>query len=132
MDPAWGAFAQKYVAPGLSRYVFTPSLCSLAGPGLGYEKPRKGRNNDKAHPPIHPTAHAGNLTGDEKKVYEYVTRRFLACCSKDAKGFETTVDVECGGEEFSAIGMYRPSFLVACIVALIVVTSVIRTCHIGS
>ncbi|EPQ56903.1 prokaryotic type I DNA topoisomerase [Gloeophyllum trabeum ATCC 11539] len=70
----------------------------------GFNPPRRGKNNDKAHPPIHPTAHAGNLVGDERKVYEFITRRFLACCSKDALGSETTVDVVCGGEEFSATG----------------------------
>jgi len=67
--------------------------------------PRKGKNDDKAHPPIHPTAHANNLTGDEKRVYEYITRRYLACCSKDAEGWQTTIDVVCGGEEFSAAGL---------------------------
>jgi len=66
--------------------------------------PRKGKNDDKAHPPIHPTAHANNLTGDEKRVYEYITRRYLACCSKDAEGSQTTVDVVCGGEEFQVTG----------------------------
>ncbi|KAF9557949.1 prokaryotic type I DNA topoisomerase [Agrocybe pediades] len=71
----------------------------------GYNSPRKGKHNDKAHPPIHPTGHAGNLNGDEKKVYEYITRRYLACCSKDAVGMQTTVDVMCGGEEFSATGL---------------------------
>lgn len=76
--------------------------CSLQNGG--YEKPRKGKKNDKAHPPIHPTAHVGNLAGDDKKVYEYITRRFLACCSKDAEGFQTTVDVVAGGDEFSAVG----------------------------
>jgi DNA topoisomerase-3 len=70
----------------------------------GFGVPRKGKNDDKAHPPIHPTAHAGNLAGDEKRVYEYITRRFLACCSKDAEGWQTTVDVVYGGEEFSATG----------------------------
>jgi DNA topoisomerase-3 len=69
-----------------------------------FNVPRKGKNNDKAHPPIHPTAHAGNLIGDEKRVYEFITRRFLACCSKDAVGWETTIDVVCGGEEFYATG----------------------------
>jgi DNA topoisomerase-3 len=44
------------------------------------------------------------LAGDEKKVYEYITRRFLACCSKDAEGWQTTIDVEYGGEEFHATG----------------------------
>ncbi len=67
--------------------------------------PRRGKNDDKAHPPIHPTAHANNLTGDDKRVYEYITRRYLACCSKDAEGWQTTVEIVCGGEEFSATGM---------------------------
>ncbi|KAF8917851.1 prokaryotic type I DNA topoisomerase [Mucidula mucida] len=70
-----------------------------------FQRPRQGKNNDKAHPPIHPTAHAGNLAGDEKRVYEFITRRFLACCSKDAKGWQTTVDITYGGEEFYATGL---------------------------
>ena len=73
--------------------------------GGEFQRPRQGKKDDKAHPPIHPTNHAGNLQGDEKKVYEYVTRRFLACCSKDAIGFETTVTVVAGGEYFSATGL---------------------------
>ncbi|KAF8149452.1 DNA topoisomerase [Crassisporium funariophilum] len=86
VDPAWGAFAT-----------------SLQQGGFGV--PRKGNNNDNAHPPIHPTAHAGNLVGDEKNVYEYITRRYLACCSKDGEGWLTMVDVLCGGEEFYATGL---------------------------
>ncbi|PFH53711.1 hypothetical protein AMATHDRAFT_136850 [Amanita thiersii Skay4041] len=86
VDPAWGEFARSLEAGE-------------------FEAPRKGKNNDKAHPPIHPTAHAGNLAGDDKKVYEFIARRFLACCSKDALGWQTTVDVVCGGEEFHATGL---------------------------
>ncbi|KAI0730280.1 DNA topoisomerase, partial [Fomitopsis betulina] len=86
IDPAWGDFADRLRNGGFNR-------------------PRQGRKDDKAHPPIHPTAHAGNLAGDEKKVYEYITRRFLACCSKDALGWETTVEVLYGDEEFSATGL---------------------------
>ena len=67
--------------------------------------PRKGQKNDHAHPPIHPMNYAGSLEGDEKRVYEFVTRRFLACCSEGAKGQETTVEVVCGGEYFWASGM---------------------------
>ena len=70
----------------------------------GFTPPRKGKKNDKAHPPIHPTAYAGTLAGDEKRVYEFITRRFLASCSKDAEGQETTVEVMCGGEMFTAYG----------------------------
>ncbi|EJU05529.1 prokaryotic type I DNA topoisomerase [Dacryopinax primogenitus] len=85
-DPAWGQFAQ-----------------SLANGG--FNAPRKGKKNDKAHPPIHPTAHVTNLVGDDKRVYEYVTRRFLASCSKDAEGQQTTVTVIVAGEEFNATGL---------------------------
>ncbi|EJD03211.1 prokaryotic type I DNA topoisomerase [Fomitiporia mediterranea MF3/22] len=86
VDPTWGGFATQ-----LQNGEFT--------------SPRKGKNNDKAHPPIHPTNYAGNLAGDEKRVYEFVTRRFLASCHKDAEGQETTVEVCCGGEYFSASGL---------------------------
>ncbi|KAG8214045.1 DNA topoisomerase [Butyriboletus roseoflavus] len=86
VDPSWGAFATSLRQGG-----FTP--------------PRRGKNNDKAHPPIHPTAHNANLGGDEKKVYDFITRRFLASCSKDAEGSETTVDVVYGGEEFYVTGL---------------------------
>ncbi|KAG8849797.1 DNA topoisomerase [Tulasnella sp. 330] len=86
VDPAWGEFAT-----GLQRG--------------GFGAPRRGQKNDQAHPPIHPTAHAGNVAGDEKRVYEFVTRRYLACCSKDAEGFQTTVEVVCGGEQFKASGL---------------------------
>ncbi|KAG6836236.1 hypothetical protein H0H93_009928 [Arthromyces matolae] len=84
VDPAWGAYATRLTTED----TFMP--------------PRKGKNNDKAHPPIHPTAHVATLAGDEKRVYEFITRRFLASCSRDALGWQTTVDLECGREYFSA------------------------------
>ncbi|EIM82961.1 prokaryotic type I DNA topoisomerase [Stereum hirsutum FP-91666 SS1] len=87
VDPEWGQFAHMLQTQD------------------GFNAPRKGKNNDHAHPPIHPTAHAANLGGDDKRVYEFIVRRFLACCSKDALGFQTTVDVLCGGEEFYATGL---------------------------
>ena len=34
---------------------------------------------------------ADGITDIEYKVYELVTRHFLACCSRDAKGSETIV-----------------------------------------
>lgn len=70
----------------------------------GFQRPRNGQKNDKAHPPIHPTAHAATLTGDEKRVYEFVTRRFLACCSTNAEGKSTTVEIDIAGESFSSSG----------------------------
>ncbi|KAI6653680.1 DNA topoisomerase 3-alpha [Oopsacas minuta] len=67
--------------------------------------PRRGNKSDQAHPPIHPIKYAPNLQGDEKKVYEFIVRHFLACCSKDAQGMETSVDICVSQEEFSAAGL---------------------------
>lgn len=87
-DQGWGAFAQD-LNDG------------------GFRQPRGGRNNDQAHPPIHPVNHVARsqLNDEEWRVYEFVTRRFLACCSEDAKGETTTVELEWGGEIFSASGL---------------------------
>jgi len=32
-------------------------------------------------------------------VYDFVVRHFLACCSKDAQGLETIVDIDIAGEK---------------------------------
>lgn len=73
----------------------------------GFTWPRNGRNNDKAHPPIHPVnfVNPSILTDDEKKVHEFVVRRFLACCSEDAKGAKTEVGITYGDETFNATGL---------------------------
>ncbi|KAJ3236005.1 DNA topoisomerase [Chytriomyces hyalinus] len=71
----------------------------------GFKVPRKGKNNDEAHPPIHPTVGGnGEMVGDEKRLYEFITRRFLACCSDNARGFITTVDIKIDDESFHATG----------------------------
>lgn len=82
----WGRFAQRLVEGG-------------------FRNPRKGKENDQAHPPIHPVMHTGNLAGDEKKVYEYITRRFLACCAEDAKGDQTDIEAVIHTETFKATGL---------------------------
>lgn len=41
--------------------------------------------------------------GNEKKVYEFVVRHFLACVSQDAQGFETTVEIDIANEKVSLI-----------------------------
>jgi len=66
--------------------------------------PRKGKNNDKAHPPIHPVRGATNLSGDDQRVFEFVTRRFLACCSNAAKGQSTNVELDLNKEVFTTSG----------------------------
>ncbi|CAH2980191.1 unnamed protein product [Chilo suppressalis] len=85
-DANWGAFAQRILDSG--------------GPA-----PRQGNKSDKAHPPIHPTKYTNSLTGNEQRLYEFIVRSFLACCSQDAKGQETTVVIEIASEKFSANGL---------------------------
>lgn len=45
------------------------------------------------------------LSLDQKKVYEFVARRFLACCSDDAKGQSTEIEIQYGDEMFHANGL---------------------------
>ncbi|KAF2125690.1 prokaryotic type I DNA topoisomerase [Dothidotthia symphoricarpi CBS 119687] len=87
-DGHWGGFAQNLMNGGFSQ-------------------PRDGRNNDKAHPPIHPVNYVKptSLNDNERRVYEFVVRRFLACCSEDAVGEATDVEVDYGGEVFHAHGL---------------------------
>lgn len=40
-----------------------------------------------------------SFLGNDKKVYEFIVRHFLACCSKDAQGHETVVDIDVNGEK---------------------------------
>ena len=50
--------------------------------------PGNGGHDDQAHPPIHPLkcVELDQLQNDdEKKIYELVTRHFLACCGRDAQ-----------------------------------------------
>jgi DNA topoisomerase-3 len=87
-DNRWGGFAQNLV-------------------NGGFNQPREGRHDDKAHPPIHPVAHVAPtaLNAEEGRVYEFITRRFLACCSEDARGQATEVEIEYGDETFHAHGV---------------------------
>lgn len=72
-SPAWGAYAQSLVDGG-------------------FQWPRNGSKDDEAHPPIHPTKFLppGEGEGDERALYELIARHFLACCSNDAQGHQTS------------------------------------------
>lgn len=88
-DSRWGPFAQNLVDGA-------------------FQQPRNGRHDDKAHPPIHPVTYAARsaLTNEhEARLYEFVVRRFLACCSEDAKGTATDVGILYGDESFHAHGV---------------------------
>ena len=73
----------------------------------GFKQPRNGQHNDQAHPPIHPVNYVvgAQLNDEERRVYEFVVRRFLACCSEDAKGEATDIEIFYGGEIFRAHGL---------------------------
>lgn len=75
--------------------------------GGGFSWPRNGHNNDKAHPPIHPVnfVNPTTLSHEEQRVHEFVVRRFLACCSKDAQGSKTDISILYGPETFHASGL---------------------------
>ncbi|CAH8613872.1 unnamed protein product [Heterobilharzia americana] len=70
-DSRWSGFAMKILERG--------------------PNPRNGKSTDKAHPPIHPLKAGDQLQGDEARLYELITRHFLACLSADAEGAETLV-----------------------------------------
>lgn len=61
-SPKWGDFVKKMID------------------GSMYSKPRNGTLDDKAHPPIHPVklAHKSELNNAEWRVYDLITRHFLA------------------------------------------------------
>jgi len=73
----------------------------------GFSQPRNGPHNDQAHPPIHPVAFVTptTLSATERRVYEFVARRFLACCSLDALGQSSNVSLLWGSESFHASGL---------------------------
>ena len=75
--------------------------------GEMWNGPKNGKQDDKAHPPIHPVkgARKEDMSNDEWRVYELVSRHFLACISKDAVGAETKVDIQLGSELFTAKGL---------------------------
>lgn len=73
--------------------------------------PLNGGQDDKAHPPIHPTklynpsSSSSNPGEVEKlKLYQLIVRHFFACLSPPAVEAQTTVTIAYGGEEFSTRG----------------------------
>lgn len=74
----------------------------------GFQRPRNGQNDDNAHPPITPCKAVDPNSIDnpiERSIYVLVVKHYLACCSRDAVGKETTLTVQMGSEEFNAKGL---------------------------
>ena len=68
-------------------------------------KPRQGEKDDPAHPAIHPTGATPRRQGDlEKRVYDLVARRFMACLAEPAVTENVTADVDVNGHLFHLRG----------------------------
>jgi len=75
----------------------------LAQPSI---RPSRGKMETTDHPPIHPVSGATkrNLKGERWKLYELVTRRFLATLAPPSKIEETNCRVSVNGELFLSNG----------------------------
>jgi len=69
----------------------------------GELKPREGTKTDPAHPAIYPTFEVDNLKKigkNERKLYDLIVRRFLACFGKEAKRESLTIKIRIGENIF--------------------------------
>lgn len=82
----WGADVREILANGIS-------------------KPKKGKDVGD-HPPITPMKPASDneLDGDELRIYDYITRHFIATLSTDCRYQSTTITFSVGSETFSYTG----------------------------
>ncbi|XP_008546120.1 DNA topoisomerase 3-beta-1 [Microplitis demolitor] len=71
----------------------------------GINHPRKGHDAGD-HPPITPmkAATRNDLDGDNWRVYDYITRHFIATVAPDCRYLSTTVKFKIGIESFSIVG----------------------------
>lgn len=69
------------------------------------DKPIEGKKSDPAHPSIYPTGEEGELSGDNKKVYELIVKRFVSCFCKDTEVLNKTIIAEVDGLKFSTKGI---------------------------
>lgn len=71
----------------------------------GHARPKAGKDAGD-HPPITPmrSATPAELSGDEWRIYEYITRHFIASVSPDCRLIRTKITIELGGEVFSLSG----------------------------
>ncbi|MEA2054313.1 MAG: DNA topoisomerase I [Candidatus Thermoplasmatota archaeon] len=72
----------------------------------GRKTPTKGKKISHDHPPIHPVDAADKTKMDVRdwKLYELITRRFLATLSKNAVVEVSKAEIDVGGEQFAADG----------------------------
>ena len=69
------------------------------------QKPVEGPKSDPAHPSIYPTGNKQILSGDEKKLYELIVKRFLSLFCEDAIIDNKSIKAEVEDLKFSARGV---------------------------
>lgn len=101
-----GKFDFKGVTAALQRHSDFTEFCSgLLKERMKYPKAGKDAGD---HPPITPTSKVptkGLLKGDEWRIYEYVSRHFLATISPDGKFLKKHVSFQCGTQKYSVTGI---------------------------
>jgi DNA topoisomerase-3 len=72
---------------------------------VGIQRPKKGHDAGD-HPPITPmkAATEAELGHEAWRLYDYITRHFIATLSSDCKYLQTTITFEVAGELFSFVG----------------------------
>ncbi|ETO31512.1 hypothetical protein RFI_05608, partial [Reticulomyxa filosa] len=86
-DSSWGYYAQRLSQEGLS-------------------PPRKGADAGD-HPPITPVSYpTRELHGNERRLYEFIVKHFLATLSPDCEMEETSAEFEINNERFYANGSH--------------------------
>ena len=100
-----GSLNIKGILQKLSDSSFSKEVAEVLNNGRDY--PTRGKKMTTDHPPIHPVGvPAGGLSGEKRKVYELIVRRFLATLAKDAISETVDVSLDISGEEFKTKG-YR-------------------------
>ena len=91
----------------LSKLRLNPTYVNEADSLLSNQclKPKQGKNDDQAHPAIHPTGVAPvRLSVQGSKVYDLITRRFLACLAEPAVKEYIVNDIDVNGYLFHLKG----------------------------
>jgi DNA topoisomerase-1 len=72
-----------------------------------YKGPRQGKKEDPAHPAIHPTGIFAEMGKDEKKLYDLIVRRFLACFMPPTTRVNLVLEGNVNGQEY----VFKNSFV---------------------
>jgi len=68
------------------------------------KKPTKGKKKDPAHPAIYPTGENKKVPERDKKIYDLIVKRFIACFADSAFLERKRIGVKINGLNFSANG----------------------------